>query len=78
MFSVIAKFFIRYYQIIVSPLLGTNCRFTPSCSQYTIEAIDTHGTCKGIYLGSKRVLRCHPFADCGHDPIPPKITPTIK
>ena len=69
----IAKILIRFYQLIISPLLGCNCRFTPSCSHYALEAIETHGTYKGIWIGAKRLLRCHPFARAGYDPVPERI-----
>jgi len=61
---------IRLYQICLSPLLGASCRFTPSCSQYTIEAIRKHGSLRGVYLGMRRLLRCHPFHPGGCDPVP--------
>lgn len=61
---------IRIYQATLSPLLGSCCRFHPSCSQYSLEAIETHGALKGIALAVRRVLRCHPFNDGGHDPVP--------
>jgi len=63
---------IRGYQLFISPLLGPRCRFTPTCSQYGIEAINTHGFLKGAWLTSKRLLRCHPFNDGGSDPVPDK------
>ena len=69
----IAKILIRFYQLIISPRLGCNCRFTPSCSHYALEAIETHGTYKGIWIGAKRLLRCHPFARAGYDPVPERI-----
>ena len=61
---------IRGYQVAISPWLGRNCRFYPSCSQYTLEAIERHGALKGLWLGLRRVLRCHPFHPGGHDPVP--------
>jgi len=61
---------IRAYQIILSPLLGANCRYQPTCSQYMIEAINEWGPFKGIWLGLKRIGRCHPWAGHGHDPVP--------
>jgi putative membrane protein insertion efficiency factor len=61
---------IRGYQLAISPWLGRNCRFYPSCSQYTLEAIERHGALKGLWLGLRRVLRCHPFHPGGHDPVP--------
>ncbi len=63
---------IRVYQRLVSPLLGDCCRFTPSCSEYTQEAINKFGACRGIYLGVKRLLRCHPFCKGGQDLVPEK------
>jgi len=61
---------IRMYQLFLSPLLGQHCRFTPSCSQYTKEAIEKYGAAKGTWLGVKRILRCQPFCKGGHDPVP--------
>ena len=61
---------IKIYQILISPLLGPSCRFTPTCSQYTIEAIQKYGPFKGGWLGFRRILRCHPWGGCGHDPVP--------
>lgn len=63
---------IRGYQRFISPLLGPHCRFTPTCSQYGVEAISRFGFVKGGWLTVKRVLRCHPLNDGGHDPVPPK------
>lgn len=62
--------FIRLYQITLSPLLGQNCRFTPSCSRYAIEAIEKHGAFKGLVYAVRRILRCHPFCEGGYDPVP--------
>ena len=61
---------IRLYQLLLSPLLGQRCRFHPSCSQYTMEAIRLHGVIKGIWLGIKRLLKCHPLHAGGYDPVP--------
>lgn len=61
---------IRLYQIVLSPILGASCRFTPTCSQYTLEAIRKYGALKGSYLGARRILRCHPFHPGGCDPVP--------
>jgi hypothetical protein len=63
---------IRLYQIAISPMLGPRCRFTPTCSQYAIEAVKSHGVIKGSWIASKRVLKCHPLNDGGYDPVPPK------
>ena len=61
---------IRGYQLLISPLLGNNCRFYPTCSSYMLQAIEIHGVVKGIFLGTKRILRCHPYSDGGIDPVP--------
>ena len=61
---------IKLYQILLSPLLGQSCRYHPTCSQYTIEAIEKYGPIKGIWLGTKRKARCHPWGGSGHDPVP--------
>lgn len=61
---------IRLYQKTLSPLLGTHCRFYPSCSEYTRQAIGRWGALRGSYLGTRRILRCHPFNPGGLDPVP--------
>ena len=61
---------IRAYQRILSPLLGAKCRFHPTCSRYTYEAIEVHGAVKGSWLGIKRIGRCQPFHEGGLDPVP--------
>lgn len=61
---------IRAYQYAISPLLGDNCRFTPTCSQYAIDAIRTHGAIIGTGYAIWRILRCQPFCRGGHDPVP--------
>lgn len=58
-------FLIKIYQVTISPLLGSNCRFQPTCSQYTIEAITKHGVYSGTVLGIKRISKCHPFKILG-------------
>ena len=63
---------IKFYQITLSPLLGSNCRFQPTCSQYMIEAINLHGVLKGLSLGFKRIFKCHPLGSKGYDPVPGK------
>ncbi|HYM00734.1 MAG TPA: membrane protein insertion efficiency factor YidD [Blastocatellia bacterium] len=60
---------IRGYQLMISPILPPSCRFTPTCSQYALEAIQLHGPLRGIYLGMRRLLRCHPFHPGGYDPV---------
>ncbi len=64
---------IRIYQIFINPILGKNCRFYPSCSNYTKIAIIEHGTIIGIWLSIKRLSKCNPFFDGGYDPVPKKI-----
>ncbi|MCF7960064.1 MAG: membrane protein insertion efficiency factor YidD [Pirellula sp.] len=59
---------VRFYQRAISPLLGSNCRFSPTCSQYTIEAIEKYGAVRGVWKGIKRIARCHPFHQGGYDP----------
>jgi len=61
---------IRVYQLTLSPLLGPHCRFAPSCSQYTLEAIARYGLIRGAVLGARRIGRCHPFHEGGFDPVP--------
>ncbi|RZJ64386.1 MAG: membrane protein insertion efficiency factor YidD [Flavobacterium sp.] len=61
---------IRLYQILLSPLLGASCRFTPTCSAYGIEAIKKHGPFYGGWLTIKRIASCHPWGKHGHDPVP--------
>ena len=67
---------IRIYQKIISPLLPGVCRYRPTCSEYM--AIQTHGIVKGLYLGTRRLLRCHPWGGSGYDPVPPKEKPDKK
>ena len=61
---------IRCYQDAISPILGQNCRFSPSWSDYAAQAIEKHGALKGLFLGLKRILRCHPWNQGGFDPVP--------
>lgn len=61
---------IRGYQRFISPFLGSSCRFQPTCSQYTLEAVDKYGVAKGLWLGTKRIARCQPFHPGGYDPVP--------
>ncbi|HET8829275.1 MAG TPA: membrane protein insertion efficiency factor YidD [Pelobium sp.] len=71
--KLIGSFFlliIKIYQYLISPLLGSSCRFTPTCSQYGVEAIKKHGAFKGGWLTVKRIARCHPWGNHGHDPVP--------
>lgn len=61
---------VRSYQLLLSPWLGQNCRFTPSCSHYAIEALEQHGAIRGSWLAVKRISRCHPLNPGGYDPVP--------
>lgn len=61
---------IQFYQSFISPLLPDSCRYTPTCSQYGIEAVKKYGPLKGLWLTFKRILRCNPFCKGGYDPVP--------
>ena len=63
-------FAVRMYQAVLGPLLGGHCRFVPSCSRYSIEALQVHGAVRGSWLTLRRVCRCHPFGGQGEDPVP--------
>lgn len=65
-----AKLPVRAYRLLLSPWVGYACRFTPTCSAYALEAIDRHGACRGGWLALKRIARCHPWGESGHDPVP--------
>lgn len=62
---------VRGYQYFLSPWVGSNCRFNPTCSNYAIQSLEQHGAIKGTWLAIKRIGRCHPWADGGNDPVPP-------
>jgi putative membrane protein insertion efficiency factor len=66
------KFIINIYQWLISPWLGSNCRFQPTCSEYAREAIDRHGLIKGTWLAARRISRCHPWGASGIDNVPEK------
>lgn len=68
MFTRLAILMIRFYQKAISPWLGANCRFHPTCSQYTLEAIEKYGPIRGIFKGAYRILRCNPWNRGGYDP----------
>lgn len=61
---------IYFYRKLISPMLPPTCRFTPTCSQYAIEALKKYGPIKGLYLAIRRILRCHPWGGSGYDPVP--------
>ena len=70
MISALLQRLIRFYQIIISPLKPNCCRFTPSCSRYSLDAIKIHGIAKGTWLALTRIARCHPWGGDGYDPVP--------
>lgn len=72
LFKIIAQWPIHVYQAIISPLFPANCRYTPTCSSYAIEAIKIHGPIKGWILAIKRISSCHPWGGNGYDPVPKK------
>jgi len=61
---------IRVYQYIISPFIGPSCRFAPTCSEYAVDAVRKYGAAKGLWLGIKRIARCHPWNPGGYDPVP--------
>ena len=61
---------IRFYQYVISPILGPKCRYTPTCSHYALEALQKHGPVKGLWLAIKRISSCHPWGGHGYDPVP--------
>ena len=64
--------FIRFYQLFLSPIIGKNCRYLPTCSEYTVGCLTHFGLIKGTFLSIKRISKCHPLGDHGYDPIPEK------
>ena len=72
-----ALFALRFYKMYLSILFAGNCRFEPSCSQYAYQAIERFGVARGVWLGTKRLLRCHPFSHrFGYDPVPESLNET--
>jgi putative membrane protein insertion efficiency factor len=61
---------VRFYRLMLSPWLGSSCRFEPTCSAYALSALESHGATMGAYLSARRLLRCHPWCDGGCDPVP--------
>ncbi len=66
-------FCIKLYQILISPFLGQNCRYLPTCSEYSVESLNKFGLIKGFCLSFKRICKCHPFGNHGYDPVPNKL-----
>ena len=73
--NLLASFFalpIRFYRLFISPLIPSRCRYTPTCSEYALEALQKHGPFHGLWLSAKRIGRCHPWGSHGYDPVPDK------
>ena len=68
--NTILRALVRAYRYFLSPMLGPRCRFYPSCSTYTMQAVERFGVVRGLWLGARRIGRCHPFHPGGHDPVP--------
>jgi len=73
----VLRFLLKIYKLTLSPVLatltggpGSGCRFVPTCSEYFVQAVETHGFLIGLWLGTKRILRCHPWGGSGYDPVP--------
>jgi putative membrane protein insertion efficiency factor len=64
---------IRFYQYAISPFMAPHCRYHPTCSEYTAEAVTRYGALRGLWMGVRRVSRCHPWAEGGYDPVPEKL-----
>ncbi len=62
---------VHAYRLLLSPWLGTNCRYQPTCSAYALEALERHGAIRGAWLAMRRIVRCHPGGGSGYDPVPP-------
>ena len=71
--SHILIFIIKFYQIFISPILGQNCRYLPTCSEYAVQSLRQFGFVKGLSLSIKRVSKCHPFGNDGYDPVPKNL-----
>lgn len=69
---------ILWYQRFISPFLGARCRFAPSCSQYAVDALRTHGAARGLWLAVRRLARCHPFHPGGYDPVPARPQGVVR
>jgi putative membrane protein insertion efficiency factor len=67
---------LRLYRLTISPLYGQVCRYHPSCSAYALDAVTEYGACRGTWMSARRLLRCHPWAPGGYDPVPPQVRTT--
>lgn len=72
---ILARFFIKSYKLLISPIIPSACRFHPSCSQYALQALQKHGFISGLWLTFHRLLRCQPWGNSGYDPVPNKEKP---
>jgi putative membrane protein insertion efficiency factor len=70
MFARLIVLMIRGYQVVIRPVMPAACRYTPTCSDYALEAVRRHGAMRGSWLAGRRILRCHPWGGAGHDPVP--------
>jgi putative membrane protein insertion efficiency factor len=73
MMQTLLMMLVRGYRLMLSPWLGSSCRFEPTCSVYSLQAIELHGAARGSYLTLRRLARCHPWCAGGHDPVPPSL-----
>ena len=71
----LVQLLLKAYHLLISPWLGSRCRFTPSCSEYANQALETHGLAKGLLLTIRRLAKCHPWGQSGFDPVPPLLEP---
>ncbi len=69
---------VKGYRLILSPWLGSACRFEPTCSAYSLQALEQHGAAVGTYLTVRRLVRCHPWCDGGHDPVPQELPRSLR
>ncbi len=76
--AVVLRGAVHTYRWTLRPLLGMQCRFEPSCSSYALDALATHGAARGAWLAAGRVLRCNPWCEGGHDPVPPRASHRIR
>ena len=69
---------VKGYRLFLSPSLGSSCRFAPTCSAYSLQALEQHGAAAGSYLTVRRLVRCHPWCDGGHDPVPQQLPRSMR
>ena len=71
--TLIIIIFLKFYQVFISPIIGQNCRYLPTCSEYSIQSLKKFGIIKGLFLSVRRVSKCHPWGNHGYDPVPNKL-----